>query len=167
MWRSTVGCIVTFTLSILVAPLVAEAQQTGKAYRIGCLAERRVPPTPDWLEVMRLLGYVEGHNLFFECRNAETREQLPAGAAELVTRQVDLICGLAGDQPQDRAGARSHDPRAAPVPGGRGDQVGWCKASARGRGGASGSNPGSQRRMVGSTLPMACRSAPSRTRHCT
>jgi putative tryptophan/tyrosine transport system substrate-binding protein len=94
MWRSTVGCIVTFTLSILVAPLVAEAQQTGKAYRIDCLAERRVLPTPDWLEVMRLLGYVEGHNLFFECRNAETREQLRACAAELVTRQVDLIVTL-------------------------------------------------------------------------
>jgi putative tryptophan/tyrosine transport system substrate-binding protein len=37
------------------------------------------------------LGYVEGHNLFLEGRNAETREQLPALAAELVTRQVDLI----------------------------------------------------------------------------
>ena len=37
MWRSTVGCTVTFTLSLLVAPLVAEAQPTGKVYRIGWL----------------------------------------------------------------------------------------------------------------------------------
>jgi putative tryptophan/tyrosine transport system substrate-binding protein len=40
---------------------------------------------------MRVLGYVEGHHLFFEQRHAETREQLPALAAELVTHKVDLI----------------------------------------------------------------------------
>jgi hypothetical protein len=37
MWYSTVGCIVTLTLSLLVPPLVAEAQPTGKVYRIGRL----------------------------------------------------------------------------------------------------------------------------------
>ena len=31
MWCSAIGCIVTLTLSMLVAPLTVEAQQTGKA----------------------------------------------------------------------------------------------------------------------------------------
>ena len=42
-------------------------------------------------EEMRRLGYVPGHNLFFENGWAETPEQLPTRAAELVARQVDLI----------------------------------------------------------------------------
>lgn len=91
MWRRTVGCIVTLTLSLLVAPLVAEAQPTGKVYRIGRLTEGVQPVPPRFLEALRVLGYVEGHNLFFEQRHAESREQLPALAAELVTLKVDLI----------------------------------------------------------------------------
>src|SRR5262249_33211603 len=43
------------------------------------------------LEALRVLGYIEGHNLFIERRYAESREQLPALAAELVTQKVDLI----------------------------------------------------------------------------
>ena len=66
-------------------------QPTGKVYRIGRLTEGVKPVPPPFLEAMRLLGYVDGHNLFIEQRHAETREQLPALAAELVTRQVDLI----------------------------------------------------------------------------
>jgi putative tryptophan/tyrosine transport system substrate-binding protein len=94
MWRRTLGCIVTFTLSLLVAPLVAEAQPTGKIYRIGRLHEGVRPVSSAFLEAMRLLGYVEGDNLFFEHRHAATREQLPALAAELVAHQVDLIATL-------------------------------------------------------------------------
>ena len=78
-------------LAILATPLAAEAQQAGKVSRIGCLVEGRSRPMPFLLEVLRVYGYVEGHNLFFECRHAETREQLPALADELVTRQVDLL----------------------------------------------------------------------------
>jgi hypothetical protein len=37
MRRSTVGCIVTLTLSILMAPLAADAQPAGKVHRIGVL----------------------------------------------------------------------------------------------------------------------------------
>jgi putative tryptophan/tyrosine transport system substrate-binding protein len=85
-----IGLLVTLALSLLVAPLAAEAQPAGKVYRIGCLAERTELPEPSLGEAMRSLGY-EDHKLFFECRNAETREQLSALAAELVTRQVDLI----------------------------------------------------------------------------
>jgi putative tryptophan/tyrosine transport system substrate-binding protein len=91
MTRRTIRLLVILTLSFLMQPLAAAAQPVGKVYRIGCLAERQVLPPLPFLEALRVLGYVEGHNLSFECRNAETREQLPALAAELVTRQVDLI----------------------------------------------------------------------------
>jgi putative ABC transport system substrate-binding protein len=91
MWHSIVGCIVTVTLSLLVVPLAAEAQLTGKVYRIGWLSEDERPVPPPFLEALHGFGYVNGHNLLIEQRRAETREQLPALAAELVTRQVDLI----------------------------------------------------------------------------
>ena len=45
MRYSPVGCIVTLTLSLLVAPLAAETQPPGKVYRIGYLAV--TPPPAD------------------------------------------------------------------------------------------------------------------------
>ena len=91
MWHRTVGCIVTFTLSLLVTPLGAEAQPTGKVYRIGWLSEGMRPDEPSILEALRVLGYVEGPNLVIERRYAEPGEYLPALAAELVPLQVDVI----------------------------------------------------------------------------
>jgi putative tryptophan/tyrosine transport system substrate-binding protein len=92
--RRAIRFLIILALGLVVVPLATAVQLAGKVYRIGCLAERRVPlPDPSWLEAMRVLGY-EGHTLVFECRNAETREQLPALAAELVTRQVDLLVTL-------------------------------------------------------------------------
>jgi len=38
MWCSTVGVIVTLTLSILAAPLVTDAQPATKVHRIGWLS---------------------------------------------------------------------------------------------------------------------------------
>jgi hypothetical protein len=38
MWCNTLGCLVTLTLSLLVASLAAEAQQPTKVYRIGLLS---------------------------------------------------------------------------------------------------------------------------------
>lgn len=89
MWYSIVECIVTFTLSILTVLPIAEAQPAGKVYRIGLLTEG--VRMASLLEAIRLLGYIDGHNLLIEQRHAETPEQLPAFAAELVMRQVDLI----------------------------------------------------------------------------
>ena len=77
MWCSTIGCIVTLTLSLLVAPLAAAAQPTGKVYRIGWLTEGGRPDEPAILEALRGLGYVEGHNLVVERRYAEQGEDLP------------------------------------------------------------------------------------------
>jgi putative ABC transport system substrate-binding protein len=91
MWHRTVGYLITFTLSLLAASLVAEAQPTGQVYRIGWLSQDVRPDEPSILEALRMFGYVEGHNLFLERRYAEKGEHLPALAAELVTRKVDLM----------------------------------------------------------------------------
>src|ERR1043166_7775102 len=99
MWYSAIGCIVTFTLSMLVAPLIAEAQQVGPVYRIGLLHPYSPPPpsaSDARAEALRQglhdLGYVEGQNLVMEIRYAAgSEERLRDLAAELVQRQVDVI----------------------------------------------------------------------------
>jgi putative ABC transport system substrate-binding protein len=98
MTRRLLGLLVTLAFTLLVAPLAAAAQPPVKIYRIGVLSvgppmENRQWPSGDvdFLEELRTLGYVVGHNLAFDPHYTETREQLPALAAELVRRQVDLI----------------------------------------------------------------------------
>jgi hypothetical protein len=85
-WRSTVGCIVTLALGILLAPLAAEAQPPGKVWRIGYLAgSPRVPQIDAFVQGLRDLGYVEGQNLVLEIKLAHGQlERLPNLAAELV-----------------------------------------------------------------------------------
>jgi putative tryptophan/tyrosine transport system substrate-binding protein len=95
MWCRIVGVIVTLILSILGAPLVADAQPAGKVYRIG----RLVPGSPEgtpFIEVFRQalheLSYIEGQNLILEDRYAEgSQERLRDLAAELVRLKVDVI----------------------------------------------------------------------------
>src|SRR6266571_4139585 len=63
MWYSAVGCIVTLILSLLVAPLAAEAQPPTHVHRIGVLTgitRERDRNVKAFLEGMRTLGYVEG-----------------------------------------------------------------------------------------------------------
>jgi putative ABC transport system substrate-binding protein len=76
---------------LLAAPLAAGAQQAGKTYRIGELREGPQPRSHALTDALRGLGWVEGQNLKFERRQAKTRDQLPALAAELVGLKVDLI----------------------------------------------------------------------------
>jgi putative ABC transport system substrate-binding protein len=88
--------------SLLAAPLAAEGQQTAKVARIGFLS-LNLAPNPHLKEAFRQglrdLGYVEGHNVVIEYRDAEGKlERLPALAAELIALQVDVI--LAGGTPQ-------------------------------------------------------------------
>jgi putative ABC transport system substrate-binding protein len=80
------------TLGLLAAPVAAEAQQTGKVWRIGYLTSgfRELPGSNPGLtplsQGLRELGYVEGRNVTLEVRYAEGRtERFPALAAELVT----------------------------------------------------------------------------------
>jgi putative ABC transport system substrate-binding protein len=74
---------------LLAAPLVGEAQQTGKLVRIGSLGSG----TPDALrQSLREAGYVEGPNLVIEWRDAGGKpERFDALAAELVRLKVDVI----------------------------------------------------------------------------
>jgi putative ABC transport system substrate-binding protein len=78
---------------LLAAPLVAEAQQAAKIFRIGYLA---LNPNPHFQgafrQGLRDLGYVGGRNLVIEDRDAGRKpERLPALAAELVALKVDVI----------------------------------------------------------------------------
>ena len=84
--------------ALLTAPLAADAQQTGKVYRLGVIANAP-PTTPElsrnWEAFRRALserGWVEGQSFVAEYRWAEGRlERFPSLAAELVSLKVDLI----------------------------------------------------------------------------
>jgi len=94
MWYSTVGSIVALVVSLLTTPYGAEAQQTGKVYRIGVLSFGSGPPGPleAFTKELNEFGYVEGRNLTIEWRFAEgSNETLAAQADELVRLEVDAI----------------------------------------------------------------------------
>jgi putative tryptophan/tyrosine transport system substrate-binding protein len=100
MWYRAVGCLVTLTLSLLVAPLVTAAQPVGKVYRIGWLSPGfphpdRDPPVDAFRQGLRDLGYVEGQNLVIVYRGAEGQdERLPDLAAELVGLPVEVLVAV-------------------------------------------------------------------------
>src|SRR6266508_470578 len=91
-------CAMLFALSVS-----AEAQQTGKIFRIGFLdpstaSGSAVLVEAFWQELSKL-GWVEGKNITLEYRFGEQKsERLPELAAELVRLKVDLIV-VAGVQP--------------------------------------------------------------------
>jgi len=121
----------TLTLSLLAALLAANAQSVAKTPRIRILT-----PTfdaPPFFQAFRQglcdLGYVEGQSITLEYRFAGGFERLRELAGDLVRLQVDVILADGGQA----AAAAQHTTRTiAPVPGGRGDPVGVCMASARG-----------------------------------
>ena len=67
-----IGLAVVLTLSLLVAPVAAGAQQMAKIPRIGVLAAGTADEAPNisFFERMREIGYVEGQNVVFERRFA-------------------------------------------------------------------------------------------------
>src|ERR1700687_1204565 len=72
------------------------AQQRGKISRIGFLWPLMPDSTPERLAAFRQglkeLGYVEGNNISIDDRFAEAKyDRLPALAANLVDRKVDII----------------------------------------------------------------------------
>jgi putative ABC transport system substrate-binding protein len=89
-----IALIMTLTLGLLGAPLLAKAQPAPKVYRIGYIVG-----TGGWDDTgeafkqrLRELGYTEGQNLIIEARFAHGQgERLPALAAELVQLKVDCI----------------------------------------------------------------------------
>jgi putative ABC transport system substrate-binding protein len=87
----TVLPFVTITLVLFGAVTVTDAQQAGRAYRVGYLAPGNGVDQA-FRDAMRQLGYLEGQNLVLEGRFAELKpEVFPALAAELVARKVDVI----------------------------------------------------------------------------
>jgi ABC-type uncharacterized transport system substrate-binding protein len=84
--------------SILLRRFAAEAQQTGKVYRIGSLSPATQPSVQDEAVKRGLheLGWIEGQNIKIEYRWAEGKlDRLPALAEELVRLDVDLIIAWA------------------------------------------------------------------------
>src|SRR4030095_10110470 len=87
--------IVMVGASVLATSIVARAQQAVKTARIGYLAGNLAtgPSFSDaFRQGLRDLGYVEGRDVVIEFQDAQGKaERLPALAAELVARKVDLI----------------------------------------------------------------------------
>jgi putative ABC transport system substrate-binding protein len=81
--------------ALLAAPLVAEAQQASRVYRIGWLSDGEEAPSPmsaAFADTLRELGYVEGKNLLIDRRYANFNYgRLPELAADLVRLNPDVI----------------------------------------------------------------------------
>src|SRR5712691_1679765 len=88
----TVVCTVILTLSIFVVPRASDAQPAGKVWRIGYLNLGSGGINEALRQGLRELGYVEGQNLAFEYRSADSKfDRLPDLAAELVRLPVDVL----------------------------------------------------------------------------
>jgi putative tryptophan/tyrosine transport system substrate-binding protein len=94
-----VALVAVLAVSLLAAPLAADAQQAGRVPRIGFLGVTSPSDRPPLLDAfrqrLRELGWVEGQNIVIDYRYAEGRvDRLPDLAAELVRLKVDLIVSL-------------------------------------------------------------------------
>jgi len=93
-----IGLAVIFIVSLVLAPLAADAQQSGKVYRIGLIGSGTPPPPPTdqgslLCERLRELGWVYGRDFLVEQRAYGDRiERIPDLAAELIrTGPVDVF----------------------------------------------------------------------------
>jgi putative ABC transport system substrate-binding protein len=88
--------VLTLCAMFFALCLPAEAQQTGKIFRIGFLDSSTASGSAVLVEAFRQelskLGWTEGKNITIEYRFAEQKnERLPELATELVRLKVDLI----------------------------------------------------------------------------
>jgi putative tryptophan/tyrosine transport system substrate-binding protein len=88
---------------LVVAGVVAEAQQPKKVPRIGYLSNTDPARESARAEAIRLalreFGHIEGHNIAIEYRYAEgKRDRFPELAAELVRFKVDVIVAAGGNR---------------------------------------------------------------------
>jgi putative ABC transport system substrate-binding protein len=86
----------TIAGGFVAVPLAARAQPAGKVRQIGYLdqgsAARDEPYLNAFRQGLRELGWIENQNVTIEVRFAQGKtDRLPALAAELVQRRVDLI----------------------------------------------------------------------------
>jgi putative ABC transport system substrate-binding protein len=105
---------VLLALGLFAAPLVAEAQQAGKLYRIGYLISGSPAANANRVEALRIglrnLGYVEGKNMALVVRSAARADQLPDVAADLVRLNVDVIFATSSTE-VEAARRATHSPR--------------------------------------------------------
>jgi putative ABC transport system substrate-binding protein len=101
--------IAVFTLCAMLFALYssAEAQQSGKIFRIGFLdpstASGSAVLVDAFPQELSKLGWIEGKSIVLEYRFAEGKiERLPELAAELVRLKVDLIV-ITGNPPASAA----------------------------------------------------------------
>jgi len=88
--------LATLSVSVLAAPLAAEAQQLAKVYRIGYLtvpSRATAGGVADTFErTLRDLGWIAGQNVTIDYRFADSDvSRLPELAAELVRLRADVI----------------------------------------------------------------------------
>jgi ABC-type uncharacterized transport system substrate-binding protein len=98
--------ILVYALPALILATIhlAEAQQTGKIYRIGYLSLAKTGINSTRFEAVRLalreLGYIEGQNIAIEYRYAGGKvDRFPRLAAELARLKVDIIVVGGGTGP--------------------------------------------------------------------
>jgi putative ABC transport system substrate-binding protein len=104
--RAFVGAVLG---SMLVTSLATKAQQAGKVYRVGLVANitpaSQIPVDPNanaFVQTLSALGYVEGQNLIVERRSAEGHfERFLEIFDELVRLRVDVI--VTNSDPMTRA----------------------------------------------------------------
>jgi putative ABC transport system substrate-binding protein len=95
---------------LLDSPLGTEPQPPRRVDRIGILLAAPIsqyPPLDAFLQAMRDLDYVDGRNVIIEYRSTDPHrlDRLPALAADLVSRKVDIIFALATGPAQAAKGA--------------------------------------------------------------
>src|SRR5262245_19909254 len=93
--------ITTVGGSILAGPVTLKAEQPGKVWRIGCLANLAPPPDGrpplPLREGLKDLGYVEDKNITYVSRWGEAKgDRLPRLAEDLVRSNVDVFVTLGG-----------------------------------------------------------------------
>jgi ABC-type uncharacterized transport system substrate-binding protein len=94
MPRRLIGLLVTLALGLLVAPLTAHAQPTGKTASIGYLTPvvGRNPVEEAFEQALQALGWIKERNLQIESRYSGGRQDtIAALAADLVSLRLDVI----------------------------------------------------------------------------
>jgi putative tryptophan/tyrosine transport system substrate-binding protein len=87
--------LLTSLAGALAAPLVGEAQQVGRVYRLGFLQPQANTRDVNFREVfsqgLRDHGYIEGQNIFIEYRMSKASTENPALLTDLLGRKIDIL----------------------------------------------------------------------------
>ena len=115
MWFSAGGCIITLALSLLVAPLAAEAQLRVKVPRIGYIGDTPGPYADAFRHGLRERGYIEGTLAEAKGNKAEAARRL--GITRYALYRTMKRLGIYGGD--DEMEEMDRIPAAAPASNGR------------------------------------------------